>query len=177
MVGDDGIVMEQHKIINQIEKELETLRLENNQFETQIVSLQVAINEQEQFIEELFQDAIRETLSGLHCLWIQGTEELKPDNKYLLEILQTAGLEITKHLASNKELITDTVIKWDFCISMLDEIPEVFANIFAEERIYRPLTQDESSKKDLYQFVKSLSDLKSLIEGDEGNDYSLNTSV
>ncbi len=195
LIGDDGIVMEQQKIIAQIEDDLQTLRLQNNQFRTMITALEIDLAEQEQFIDQLFQDAIAETLSGLSCLWVKGED----DSSQLMTILQNTGLEITPYSAaildksvennssegdiSTEEKLDmkgaweDDLLNWDLCIVLAQGVPGELENNFTNDRIFKPVAKNLNTKKGIYQFVKSLNNLKLKIQGDKENDFGGDTSL
>lgn len=181
MVGDDGVVMEQHRIITQIEDDLRELRAQNNQFRVKITSLEANLMEQEQFVDQLFQDAITDRLAGLRCLWIAKSEDEKKDAQ-LKEVLTQAGAEITKYLASSSletgEQTKDGVLTgWDFCILLIENLPVKLEGLFTDKQIYRPLAVDIETKKGLYQFVKSLGMVKSETQKDERDDLGDNSSI
>ncbi|AZR73510.1 hypothetical protein BBF96_09000 [Anoxybacter fermentans] len=172
MIGDDGVVREQQKLIIQIEKDLKNLRNQNYQYRTKVISLEEMIVEQNQFIDQLFKDAIFERLRGLSCLLVQD-EKSKHKYEELLKVLRNAGMEITEY----SKLSVEEPAGWDICLLLAQGIPPVVEDIFSKEQIFQLSEKDLASKQGLYQLIKSLEELKLKIQGDEENDLSSNTGL
>lgn len=182
MVGDDGIVMEQHRIITQIEEDLRELRAQNGQFRLKISSLEANLIEQEQFVDQLFQEAIADRLTGLTCLLISNHENKETDN-HLQEILKQAGVEVTEYLidplkkTEEPGLGEEVLTGLDCCILLAQNLPDNVNGIFLEKQIYRPLAKNIETKKGLYQLVKSLGIFKSKLSKEGQDDLSNNSSI
>lgn len=173
MIGDDGIVREQQKLIVQIEDDLQILRNQNNLFKNKVTVLEGMLIEQDQFIDLLFQDAIAGQLTGLHGLMVP--DPTKPDNENgdLLKILRLAGMEVTEFTTPSGDWmgnLKDGIEygngggdyekmerrKWDLCLLMTQSLPSELEELFPEEQIYRPISKQLVTKKGLYELITSL---------------------
>lgn len=167
MIGDDGIVREQQKLIVQIEDDLQGLRNQNNQFKSKVTSLEAMIGEQEQFIDLLFQDAISGQLAGLDGLMVQDSKT--GANSQLVEALKLAGMDLTEitslpsdwsksdqlldgEIDSGKEAELD----WDLCFVLTQSMPPELTQIFSKEQILRPINKQMANKQGLYELITSL---------------------
>ncbi len=180
MIGDDGIVREQQKLIVQIEDDLKNLRSQNNQFRAKVTNLEGMINEQEEFVSQLFQDAIADELDGLKCMLVNEGEDIWPQSKEVMGVLEIAGVDVidSGEVCFGEEQGQEQSGQWDFCVVLASVLPSNVEKFFLPERIVHPTVKEISTKKGLYQFVKSLEKLK--LEGnmkvrEESDDLSTHT--
>lgn len=199
MIGDDGIVREQQKLIVQIEDDLQILRNQNNLFKNKVTALEGMLAEQEQFIDLLFQDAIAGQLTGLHGLMVRDLKKTDDENRELLKILRLAGMEVTEFTSlpedwmGNLDNVTgisggvedygmEQIGNWDLCLLMTQSLPPGLEDVFPKEQIYRPISKQLATKKGIYELITSLRKMNSQMglmneEQEVWNDLSPNTSV
>lgn len=159
MIGDDGIVREQQRLIVQIEENLNSLRSQNNQYRTRQVTLESMVTEQGKFIDQLFQDAIMDKLAGLRCLLV--ADPRQQDGKLLSGVLKAAGMDVTDFtvLPENWQP-ADPASGWDLCLLMTQSMPPGIEQVFVKEQIFRPTVKNLTAKQMQYQVVKALHKLR-----------------
>lgn len=156
MVGDDGVVKEQQALIAQIEDNLGLLRSQNSQFKTRLSALEDTLVVQNRFIDQLFQDAIAERLSGMRCLLVP--DKTREKITELIDVFKAAGVNVTDFstLPENWQVF-DSKSTWDFCLLLGKDLPVSVNQIFKKDQIYQPSSKDLTSKESLYNLVKSIA--------------------
>mgnify|MGYP006280339163 CR=1 FL=1 len=175
MIGDDGVIREQQKLIIQIEEDLKILRTQNNEYRAKVSNLETMMKEQDKFINQLFYEAISDKLTGMNGLLI-GKDDSKLNYGELQEILEKSGMEISQYQTQDtpSEELED---KWDICLLSAGTIPEGMEEIFSEDDIYNLSQENLTSRQGLYQLVKSLSEYNVEVEGEENDDLSIDPGL
>lgn len=91
MVGKQGIVNEQKKLINRLENDFDHLRRKNSQLQQKIMTLQDRINNNQQFQETVFPLVIDGIISDKNVLIIHNNSSLVNKADKLNSIFQLAG--------------------------------------------------------------------------------------
>ncbi len=183
MIGDDGIVREQQILIVQIEEDLKNLRSQNNQFRDKVIDIEGMMVEQEEFINQLFHDAIAEQLTGLQCVVVNDAKEVWAQSMDVMEVLIIAGLDVAELgeiYSDDEEQSGGQLEGWDFCVVLAQVIPTEVGEIFQQGQIFHPTIEEISSKKGLYQLVKSFGEIKikeEYLKKGELNDISTHTGI
>ncbi|MBM7622776.1 copper transporter [Sporohalobacter salinus] len=91
MIGKQGIVKEQKKLISRLENDFDYLRRRNNRFQQKIVALQKKIENNHQFQEKLFPLVLDGIISNKSVLIIHSNSNLGNKVDTLNNIFQLAG--------------------------------------------------------------------------------------
>lgn len=91
MVGKQGIVTEQQKMINRLENDFDYLRRKNNRFQQKIISLQEKIENNQQFQKKLFPVVVEGIISDKTVLVVHDNSSLGDKADRLNSIFKLAG--------------------------------------------------------------------------------------
>ncbi|ADL13229.1 copper transporter [Acetohalobium arabaticum] len=91
MVGKQGIVTEQQKMINRLENDFDHLRRKNNRFQQKIISLQEKIEDNQQFQQELFPVVVDGIINDETVLVVHNKSNLGDKVDKLNSIFKLAG--------------------------------------------------------------------------------------
>lgn len=173
MVGQEGVIKEQKRLINYLESDFSQLRKNNRQFKEKIQNLQQKLKKNNEFQQKIFPLVIQNRIDGNKVLVVYNDKMKQKTNK-LKQILEMAGSEKTTIKKFNYLKSDINLDLYDYLICLENdklEIKKEFQDTF-KKITYLPEDIFQSRRKVMTYILKLSGDLSNL-----NSDFSVNGSV
>ncbi|SJZ85258.1 copper transporter [Selenihalanaerobacter shriftii] len=111
MVGEEGVIKEQKRLISRLETDFNQLRQNNQQFQNQVQSLQEKLETNHKFQEKILPLVIKDKINGSKVLVVYNNDDFKEKAAKMKQILRIAGsdkitIKTVNNLKENSKIET-----------------------------------------------------------------------